>query len=89
MKYRIVERRWYDNHGKIESQNYIIQVRKSYLGIKMWRTITVTECNYDECYSTAKKFSSFEKAQDYIENDLCKTVKPRFVQTVVTEVPCK
>ena len=89
MKYRIVERRWYDNHGKIEAENYIIQVLKSYLGIKIWRNITETVCNYADCYSTAKKFYSFHEAQDYIENDLCKRVKPRFVQTVVTEVPCK
>lgn len=89
MKYRILERTWYDNLGKLETNHFIIQVRKSYLGIKIWRTITQTECNFADCYEISKKFRSFEEAQDYIQNYLCKVVKPKFVETVVREVPCK
>lgn len=89
MKYRIVERRWYDELGNKEAENYIIQVKKSYLGIKVWRTIKETECDYADCYSTAKRFKQFSDAQDYIQNYLCNIVKPRYVETVICEIPCK
>ena len=88
MKYRIVERKYYDNLGELESQYYIIQVLKSYLGIKIWRTITQTHFSYEGHYTTYRKFLSIEKAQDYIENNLCKRVKERSEQIVVAEVSC-
>lgn len=88
MIHRILQRTFYDELGKIQADYYIIQVKKYFLGIPFWKNIKECHCDYTGCYSTNMKFATFDKALDYIENYLCKKVKPKQIKRVVTEVNC-
>lgn len=70
-KYRIIENRWYDKFGDSHLSGYNVQHRKSFLGIKYWKTITHTTCGMGDCYDTPTNFNSVKDAEKFIKEKLC------------------
>lgn len=89
MIYRIIENRYYNEFGKEEVMYYTVQRRRSFFGIKIWRTITEWVGAGMDYFTTSKRFKTYSEALDYVRYYLCKKVRPRWNREVVGEWTCE
>ena len=73
MKYRIIKRTFIDETGKPSQSTYKIQVYKRFLFFWMkWKDITHITCGYGDCYTTTTYWKSYEEAEEFAKEFICK-----------------
>ena len=89
MKYRIIEKQYFDSRGVGKDKYYYIKIKKSFLGIIYYIYYTEEICDLTGKYRSRVSFNTIEGAESFIKNVLCPG-KPadKLVTTVCKEVGC-
>lgn len=87
--YRIIENKYFDAYGVEHFLGYNVQRRKSFLGIKYWKTYTKTVCGYGDCSDEPIKFNKLENAEAFVKEKLCTgTPIDKYKSKVIGEYGC-
>jgi hypothetical protein len=70
-EYRILEEKYYDQYGEVKDSHYIVQYRRSFLGIRYWKTVTHTIGDMNGTYSNTTYFRSITQAEEFAERHIC------------------
>ena len=88
-EYRILEEKYYDEHGKEIMYYYIVQYRKSFLGIRYWKNITHDVSGMSGSYSVTTRFPTEGAATEFAERCICGGRKwDGWVTKVITTKKC-
>jgi hypothetical protein len=88
-KFKILKEEYFDDYGTINGTVFLIQEKKSFLGISYWKYITRTERGWGDSYKVPITFGTKKGAEEFIANILCPN-KPRdkHVKAEITEINC-
>lgn len=85
-KYRIVERKYYNEYGVVQNYGYVIEKLKSFLFIPYWKTHCKKEADMSGYYDTPLEFSNIKDAKMFIEKLTTKTPTQSHQYTVVDTI---
>jgi hypothetical protein len=66
MKYKIILNECIDEYDNITDSYYTVQIQKSFLWFKYWRTFKHTVSDMDYSYKEVTKFKTIEDAREFI-----------------------
>ena len=70
-EYRILEKSFVNEYGKVVNVYYIIQYKKRFLWMTYWRNVTHQIGGISDVYNTTTEFSSVEQATEFAERHIC------------------
>jgi hypothetical protein len=89
-EYRILEEKYYDRYGKEKQCYYIVQYRKSFLGIRYWKNIKHEIGGIYHIHSVNTHFESIDAATEFAERVICGCQKKdKWVTKIIANKKCK